>query len=114
VNLALRGRLEERLFADKDASLRVRALLRAAYKLPILDDKLSIVVWDELFVAFDNDNTEPYDAFDQQRAFAGIQYKFARWFGVEVGYMNIVKGIPSEDSGLMRHVIALNTAFNLL
>ncbi|MDP2341308.1 MAG: DUF2490 domain-containing protein [Deltaproteobacteria bacterium] len=114
LNLALRGRLEERLFAARDASLRVRVLLRASYKLPILDDKLALLVWNELFVAFDGDNSAPYEAFDQSRTFAGVVYKFAPWFGVEAGYVNVVKGIPDEDSGLMRHVLSLNTFFNLL
>lgn len=114
LNLGVRGRFEQRLFDDKDATLRVRAQMRAAYKLPVLDDKLSIIAWDEAFVVGDPARSGPYEAFDQNRGFLGAGYKFAPWFGVELGYLNVIKGDLTKEEGQMRHVIAMQTVVNLL
>ena len=114
LNLSLRGRLEERLFAEQDGNLRARAMMRAAFKLPVLDNKLSLLTWNETFVVFDPQKTKDYDAFEQNRVFVGVSYKFVPSLSVEIGYVNVMKGFLKEDSGLVRHVFAVNTSFNLL
>lgn len=113
LNLSIRARFEERLFAARDPALRARVLLRAAWKLPVADDQLSVIVWDEGFVDVGVAG-EPFDAFDQNRAFAGFGYKFAPWFGIEAGYINVIKSWPDADDAQMRHVLSLMTFVNLL
>ncbi len=110
----VRGRFEQRLFDDRDPALRFRALLRGSYKLPVLDDKLSLIAWDEGFVVGDTAKSGPLEAFDQNRAFLGIGYKFASWFGVELGYLNVIRGDLSIDDSQMRHVLAMQSVVNLL
>lgn len=114
LTLSIRGRFEQRVFDDKDPALRARGLLRAAYKLSPVDEHLSIIVWDEGFVVADPALAGPYEAFDQNRLFAGIGYKFAPWFGIEAGYVNVIKGDPTKDNSQMRHVLALQSVVNLL
>lgn len=103
-----RARLEERLFAAKEPSMRTRLQARVAYKLPVAEDQVSLFVSDELFLRFDT------DVYDQNRASAGVAYKFAPWLSVELGYINVIKNNPLEDDGQVRHVLAVTTAINLL
>lgn len=104
-----RGRVEERLFAEKDPSVRARIMARVAWKLPVADDRASIFLSDELFLNFAD------KVYDQNRVSAGVAWKFAPWLSVEGGYLNVIKNNPFDDADAqLRHVLAVTTSINLL
>jgi hypothetical protein len=104
-----RGRAEERLFSEKDPALRARLMARAAWRLPIAEDKLSLFVSDEVFLNFAD------EVFDQNRLSLGVNWRFATWLSVEGGYLNVIKNNPFEaEDAQLRHVLAVTTTINLL
>jgi len=109
LQLVWRGRLEQRAFegAADDASLRVRAMLRAVYTLPFGDARWKLVAFDEYFVGVAGPTTRL--GFDQNRAFVGVLHQLAPWFSVEGGYLHVNVG-----SERVLPTLLIQTAVNLM
>lgn len=107
--IATRTRYEQRLLeSSDDVGLRLRQFVRGEKKLGDCS-KYTFVVWDELFVAFNDTDWGQRGGFDQNRIFAGFglrKHHDSRW-RVEIGYMNqTVNRLGPND--LSNHVLAVN------
>lgn len=113
--LLLRLRLEQRAFeARTEVGHRGRALLRGALDIPGTERKFAVLAFDEVFVGVVGVDGKAAQGFDQNRAFLGVLYRPAPWWGFEVGYLNVALGDPRAESARMFHVLAAMTSFNLL
>jgi hypothetical protein len=106
---AARTRLEQRLVESfDDTGLRLRQFVRAQKDLGLCS-KHTFVVWDELFIAFNDTDWGQRSGFDQNRAFVGFGFKrhHASNWHVEIGYMNqtVNQRGPADRSN---HILAVN------
>ena len=105
LNLQYRFRLEQRFFADADSGHRMRHRLRLQYTLP--GTQAYLIGIDEVFIYLNSLNDNPRESFvqpglNQNRAYAGIGYKFSPHFNVDTGYqlqyVNNFKGSDTYNS----------------
>ncbi|KJV05127.1 DUF2490 domain-containing protein [Methylocucumis oryzae] len=105
LNLQYRFRLEQRFFADADSGHRMRHRLRLQYTLP--GTQAYLIGIDELFIYLNSLNYSSRESFvqpglNQNRAYAGIGYKFSPHFNVDTGYqlqyVNNFKGSDTYNS----------------
>jgi hypothetical protein len=95
-SLSGRTRLEQR-FRDEvasDTGHRLRQFVRWAKPI---NEKWSMVVWDELFVGLNDSDWGQRSGFDQNRLYVGPAYHLNKKWRVELGYMNNFINIPGED-----------------
>jgi hypothetical protein len=82
-----RTRLEQRwVEGGSDVGWRVRQLIR--YGRRFEGTRWSLVVFDEVFFAFNDTDWGADAGFDQNRMFAGVAFHFSQLVRVEVGYLN--------------------------
>jgi hypothetical protein len=83
-----RTRFEQRFKnGETDIGLRLRHMIRA--QVPMGEEsKWSIVVFDEAFIGMNENPSQPYKGFDQNRAFLGVRLDGNRGDFFELGYMN--------------------------
>ncbi len=114
-----RTRLEQR-FIDgvSPVEWRLRQFVRFSTPLPV-PLPLSFVVWDEVFVRLNSTTPSARFGFDQNRAFAGLGYKWSEQARVEIGYMNQLiqsRGVTRASqrfSERMNHILSMTLFFNL-
>lgn len=88
VKLQSRSRFEFRMREDfDDTSYRFREQIRASYPLAF-NPKLSLVLFDELFLNVNDTNWNVRRGIDQNRVFAGVAYQTNSQTGFEFGYLN--------------------------
>jgi hypothetical protein len=109
LKFAARTRFEQRLIeSSDDTGLRLRQFVRGQKDLGPCS-KRTFVVWDELFIAFNDTDWGQRSGFDQNRIFVGFGFKkhhSSKW-RVEIGYMNqtVNQRGPTDRSN---HVLAFN------
>lgn len=104
VKLQLRSRFEERL-ASGDVGLRFRQMVRA--QTAPLHSLFMLVIWDEVFLAFNDTRFGQRAGFDQNRLFLGVARSLNKQLRVEGGYFNQVLD-RADMPDLMRHAAMLN------
>jgi hypothetical protein len=104
VSVGLRVREEQRIRAGEDGmSHRLRVLPRVGLRLR---GPLSLQVWDEVFVAWNETGWFPVKGYDQNRFFVGPAIEGFRGFRVEVGYLNL--DLARGDASTNHHAAAMN------
>ena len=104
LSLGLRVREEQRLRSGADGiSHRLRVLPRLGLRLR---GPLSLQVWDEVFVAWNETDWFPVRGYDQNRLFVGPAIEGFRGFRVEVGYLNL--DLARGDASTNHHAAAMN------
>lgn len=104
-----RVRFEQRFLNSIDgAILRGRHRLQLAH--PIGDTNLYGILWNEVFVNFNDKHTGPVHGYEQNRVFGGFGYRFDHRIRAELGYLwrNHDKRSGSQND----HIIALNLFFD--
>jgi hypothetical protein len=98
VTLVNRTRLEERMRRGAtDLGFRVRHLLRA--QVPISNQKdWFVVLFDELFLGLNQNQSQPASGFDQNRLFGGFRVEMKDQLSLEFGYLN------QHDGARMNHI----------
>jgi hypothetical protein len=109
VSMSLRLREEQRFRVGEpgDVSHRLRIAPRVGVQLA---GPVSLQVWDEVFVAWNETAWFPVHGYDQNRFFIGPSFEGFKGFRVEVGYMNHhqSRGEATTDN----HVAMVNLFFN--
>jgi hypothetical protein len=110
----LRTRLEERFFdisQSDDVAFRFRQLAKLTLPIPFAPPSFRLALTNEVFVHLNNTDQGFKRGLDQNRAFAGIAYRFNPETVVEIGYMNhYIKRYKKTD--LMQHILSANLYFN--
>jgi hypothetical protein len=102
LNLQYRFRQEQRFFADADSGHRMRHRLRLQYTLP--GTQAYLIGIDEVFIYLNSLNASPRESsvqpgFNQNRAYAGIGYKFSPHFNVDTGYqLQYINNFSGSDT----------------
>lgn len=110
IKLQSRTRFEFRKREDfDDTSYRLRELIRASYPLPI-NPKVSIIVFDELFINFNNTDWNVRRGIDQNRVFAGLGYQANTHASFEFGYLN--QHINTRTIDRENHVLTGTLKYN--
>jgi hypothetical protein len=106
-----RFRLEERFpETGDDVGLRFRHQFRVSHPL---GDQTSLiwVVWDELFLNLNQTDYGAMTGVDQNRAFAGIGWRWSETVRSEAGYLHHFNRRPGRENRV-NHVLALSLAFS--
>ena len=109
IKVALRSRFEQRFVeTGSDTGLRFRQLFRVQKTLKNCPP-LTLVAWDELFVALNDTDWGARSGFDQNRVFIGFGFKPSCRSGwrTEIGYLNQTINVtgPTDRSN---HILSLN------
>lgn len=108
-SLGYRSRLEQRfLETGSDTGWRFRQLVAA--RRPFAQaPNLTFVLWDEVFLNFNDTDWGADGGFDQNRVFVGLGFKFKSDSPVriETGYLNQYVGRPGRDD-LSNHLVSVN------
>jgi hypothetical protein len=110
--LAGRVRFDERwLSQTSEVSHRGRAMFRT---LRFMDDKRDFALcgWDELFYNINSIPNGPMSGFDQNRFFAGINFKIGENARLEPGYLSVVVNQTDPQSDVITHAFAIYTVVN--
>jgi hypothetical protein len=109
VTFSNRTRLEERT-RDRfqDTGNRLRQMIKANIPLKLLP-KLSLVVYDELFINLNTTDWGARRGVDQNRIFIGGNWKFNRHTYLEAGYMNQL--VNKATNNLENHVVSATFGF---
>jgi hypothetical protein len=110
VGATLRGRLEQRMRPQvhRDTGLRLRVLVRG--QVPLSQRvPLSLIVWDEVFVALNDAQWGQHRGFDQNRSFIGLGWQIRPTIvRLEVGYQT--QWIPRNGADVYNHILGISTA----
>lgn len=110
VNLSSRTRLEQRWReGGDDTAYRFRQMIRATMPL-IVNPKLSIVAYDELFINLNNTDWNVSRGNDQNRAFLGANWAFTPSTSIEMGYIN--QYVNTRNIDRMNHILATTLRLN--
>jgi len=108
VSLQSRTRLEQRFVqTGNDTGWRLREFVKVTWPLPGLDH-LALAAYDEIFFALNDTDWGARTGFDQNRLFAGPQWRFdsSGRIRVEIGYLNVIVSRPGDD--VMSHLASFN------
>lgn len=84
--------------------IRPRQLIR--FLRPIgFDQRLSLVIWDEVFVRLNSTPWGGVSGFDQNRGFLGLGWSFSPSVRTEVGYMNQYVDDATHVNNTIRHIL---------
>jgi hypothetical protein len=102
---------ETNFIRGDDARFRPRQMIR--YMRPFeFEERLSLVVWDEVFVRLNSTRWGGTAGFDQNRAFVGLGWAFTPSLRAELGYMNQYvedpKLINETDNNLIMGSVFVN------
>lgn len=113
-----RIRLEQRFFREYDgdvladqfgfSSWRLRLRAEYAYSIGKENPRWSLIVGDEFMI---QRKANGFTAMDQQRAWAGIAYKFSKLLSVQMIYLNVIQQRNSDLYDQL-HVIRATIQFN--
>lgn len=107
VSLQSRTRLEQRFVqTGNDTGWRLREFVKVTWPLPGLD-RLALAAYDEIFFALNDTDWGARTGFDQNRLFAGPQWRFgSSGIRAEIGYLNVIVNRPGDD--VMSHLASFN------
>jgi len=114
MKVSFRSRLEERFIEHVDGvAIRNRNKLKLSYPIGHVKQgehaKLAAVVYDEYFYFLNSTHSPEFQrGFDQNRVFAGLDYRWNERVTTEVGYLMQYNNRHGEHD-LVNHVIALQT-----
>jgi len=118
LKVSFRSRLEERFIEHVDGvAIRNRNKLKLSYPIGHVEPgehaRLSAVVYDEHFYFLNSTHSPEFQrGFDQNRAFAGFDYRWNERFTTEFGYLMQYNNRHNEHD-LVNHVIALQTVIKV-
>lgn len=104
-DLSGRSRLEQR-FRDTDSDLgwRYRQFIR--WERPTAAKRLTIVLWNELFLNINDADWGQEDGFNQNRFFLGGALRDFEQGRFEVGYLNNIINTPGSDNQYNHNISA--------
>ncbi len=109
VRIVSRTRLELRLIAGAgDPSIRLRSMFRGV--LPLGESGFGLAAYDELFGNLNSATPGPQAGLDQNRLFAGLNYRLSSAALLEGGYLFNYVWRTSNDRVI--HALVLQLAFN--
>lgn len=109
VTFSSRTRLEERRRGGfRNTGHRLRQMIKASLPLK-MNSKLSVVVYDELFININETDWGARHGIDQNRIFIGGNWKFNRHAYLEAGYLN--QFVNKATVNLENHVISATLGF---
>lgn len=91
---------------DSQTAARLRQKVIATYRLKSVNPRLSLVGWEELFLNINTVDWGPQSGFDQNRAFAGLNWQFDQsgHYALEIGYLNrFINRVNKSDT--MQHML---------
>jgi uncharacterized NAD(P)/FAD-binding protein YdhS len=101
-----RTRLEQRdLDISDDTSHRLRQMFRASHPVAA-ESEWHALAWNELFINLNDTNWAGRSGINQNRAFAGVMWRYDKKSRVEVGYLNQVINVGGNRENQMNHVLA--------
>lgn len=104
ITLQSRTRLEQRFIEHADdTGYKLRQLIRLTAPSGI-DERLKLVVYDEYFINLNNTDYGARRGFDQNRAFAGVNWAFDAQHKLEVGYLN--QHVNGKNTDANNHVLS--------
>jgi hypothetical protein len=109
VTVSLRLREEQRVRVGAEGlQHRLRVAPRVGVKIA---GPVSVQVWDEVFLSWNETEWFPVRGYDQNRFFVGPGIEGMRGFRTEIGYLNhdLARGADSANN----HALALNLLFSL-
>jgi Protein of unknown function (DUF2490) len=121
LKITVRSRLEERVRPQFgfEVGFRFRQMLRATAPLFPTAKTVTLVLWDEIFLALNDTNwggTGQHAGFDQNRFFGGVGWQAVApdvgkpGIRFELGYMNqYVQRVGNANGDLSNHTLALNS-----
>lgn len=111
--LSERYGLEQRWFEGAgDISWRGRILERAQHPVAA-NDKLSVVVSEELLATINNIKAPaPQRGFNQNRFFLGLNFAFSDSLSLDFGYMNQFVNLPAGRDNLSNHILSITLFSN--
>ena len=103
-----RLRMESRFFESASASaFRLRYQARLA--IPVaLENALSLVVYDEVFLSLNDASPVITSGFDQNRLFVGAFHRFSPQLAIDIGYLWNAVRRPGAPENRTNHVIMLS------
>lgn len=87
-----------------DVRFRPRQMFRFMHPLEA-EPRLSLIVWDEIFVRVNSTPAGGQSGFDQNRAFAGLGWSFDPNVRAEFGYLNQYLDDANHANNTMHHLI---------
>jgi len=87
-----------------DVRFRPRQMIRFLHPLAF-EPRLSLIVWDEVFVRINSTPAGGQSGFDQNRAFAGLGWTFSQNVRTELGYMNQYIDNATHTNNTMHNLI---------
>jgi hypothetical protein len=110
VTFTSRTRFEQRRREDfQDVGHRLRQMVRATTPLPV-HPKLSLVMFDELFINLNQTEWGAHRGIDQNRFFIGANWKFSDFSNLETGYLH--QYINTRNVDRENHVLMTTLRFN--
>jgi hypothetical protein len=110
VSFSSRSRLENRDREDfSQHAYRWRQMVRASMP-STFNPQFSWVVYDELFINFNDTHWGVRKGFDQNRLFLGVNWKFSDFSNADVGYMNQYVNTRTVDRE--NHILMTAIRFN--
>jgi len=101
-----RTRLEQRdLDISDDTSHRLRQMFRASHPLAA-ESKWHALGWNELFINLNDTNWAGNSGINQNRAFAGVMWRYNTKSRLEVGYLNQTINVGGNRENQMNHVLS--------
>jgi hypothetical protein len=108
-----RLRLEQRWIGNTGSvAHRLRYMMRGLIPLNEEEKKISLCVWDEVFMNLNDVIRGPQAGFDQNRAFLGLNFQMSKEVQIETGYLNLYDKDATERYDLINHTIVLYAYVN--
>jgi hypothetical protein len=108
VALQSRTRMEQRwLDTGDDVGHRLRQLFRMSKPIAARPS-LSAIVWDEVFLNFNDTDWGAQSGFDQNRGFLGLGYAVTPRLRIEMGYLN--QYVDGATADRLNHVFSTTVA----
>ncbi len=110
VSIQSRTRLEQRFIENADdTGYRLRQMFRLTMPSKV-SAQLTWVAYDEYFLNLNHTDYGARKGFDQNRAFAGLNWTFNPNLKMEVGYLN--QYINAKNTNAMNHVLSTTLMIN--
>ncbi len=104
--LTLRTMVEANFLPANNADVRFRPRQMIRFLHPLeFEPRLSLIVWDEVFVRLNSTPAGGQSGFDQNRAFVGLGWSFSQNFRTELGYMNQYIDNTTHTNNTMHNLI---------
>jgi len=101
-----RTRLEQRdLDISDETSHRLRQMFRASHPVTP-ESEWHALAWNELFINLNDTAWAGRSGINQNRAFAGVMWRYDKKSRVELGYLNQVINVGGNRENQMNHVLA--------